>query len=139
MSLTRRILEAWNSGDMDAWSRFYAADVTFDSTLTNGVLVSGRERLRDYQAEWRTTYGEISIAAEEIVDMGNGVVFGVYRQTARPIETDGYVTQQEAMIGLIGEGLVSRLIIYPQSELAEARAAAERLAGEGSTPQAPPT
>jgi hypothetical protein len=32
------------------------------------------------------------------------------------------------MIGIIEEGLVAGLIIYPQSEIDQARAAAERLA-----------
>jgi len=76
------------------------------------------------------SYGDIVIAADELLDLRNGVVFGVYLQSAKLEGAAGRVTQREAMVAVIAEGLVERLIIYPQAAIDDARGAAEQLAKE---------
>ena len=61
---------------------------------------------------------------------GNGVAFVGVLQTARPKGTAGHVTQREPNVLITEDGRVVRMIIYPESELGEARADAERLAEE---------
>jgi hypothetical protein len=51
-------------------------------------------------------------------------------QTARPTGTTGHVTQREAHIWITEDGCFVRVIVYPNSELDEARATAARLAKE---------
>ena len=51
-------------------------------------------------------------------------------QTARPTGTTGAVTQREGQVWITEDGGFVRVIVYPNSEPDEARAAAERLAQE---------
>jgi hypothetical protein len=66
----------------------------------------------------------------QIIDAGNGFGVARYLQTARPRGGDGSVTLREAAVLIIKGGLVARVSVYPQSEIDEARADAERLARE---------
>ena len=63
---------------------------------------------------------------EEVRDLGNGVMFAVVVQNGRPAGSAGHLRQREGWV-LVVRGLIARLTI---SEVGEARAAAERLAGE---------
>jgi hypothetical protein len=86
--------------------------------------------LRQALEDWIGAYEELEYVPEATLDLGNGVVYAVVSQKARPVGVTGYVQQREGMVEIIEEGLIVRLIVYPQSELDEARAAAERLALE---------
>jgi ketosteroid isomerase-like protein len=121
---------ALNSDDLDAWSEFFAREVVWDLTRTLGIAVEGRYALRAFQDDWLVGYDEFAYTVEEIIDAGNGVGLAKYLQTARPRGSDGSVTQREAAVLIIEGGLVARVSFYPQSEIDEARAAAERLAEE---------
>jgi hypothetical protein len=85
---------------------------------------------RAFEEDWLVGYEDFAQEPEEIIDAGNGVGFVRYLQTARPRGTTGYVTQLEAMVAIIENGLVVQMTIYPHSDIAEARAVAERLAQE---------
>jgi ketosteroid isomerase-like protein len=126
----RRGFEAISSGDLDGALRFFTHDAVVDMTRTVGVVVHGRDAFRAFQEDWLAGYDEVAYSAEEIVDAGNGVAFVRVLQTARPKGTVGHVTQREPNVLVSEDGRVVRVIIYPESELDEARAAAERLAQE---------
>jgi len=67
---------------------------------------------------------------EEIVDLGNGVVFVAVRLTARPIGSAGSaLVRRRPLVFVWVEGMVARVTAYADS-LDEGRAAAERLAQE---------
>ncbi len=130
IELMRRGFEAISTGDLDEALRFLTHDAVVDMTRTIGVVVHGRDALRAFQEDWLAGYDEVAYTAEEIVDAGNGVAFVRVLQTARPKGTAGHVTQREPNVLITEDGRVVRMIIYPESELDEARAAAERLAEE---------
>jgi ketosteroid isomerase-like protein len=130
IELMRRGFEAISTGDLDEALRFLTHDAVVDMTRTIGVVVRGRDALRAFQEDWLAGYDEVAYTAEEIVDAGNGVAFVRVLQTARPRGTAGHVTQREPNVLITEDGRVVRIIVYPESELDEARAAAERLAKE---------
>ena len=67
---------------------------------------------------------------QQPLDLGNGVVFAVVHQEARPVGTTGYVQQREGLVWVWDKGLCVSQTVYPEAEIDEARAAAEHLAQE---------
>jgi ketosteroid isomerase-like protein len=130
IELMRRGYLALSAGDLDGALRLLTHDAVVDMTRTVGLVVQGRDALRAFQEDWFAGYDEVAYAAEEIVDAGNGVAFVRVLQTARPKGTANHVTQREPNVLITEGGRVVRMIIYPESELDEARADAERLAAE---------
>jgi ketosteroid isomerase-like protein len=122
--------EAISAGDLEEAQKFFTRDAMLDMTRTAGVLVHGLEAIRAWQEDWLAGYEDVAFTAEEIVDVGNGVAFVRELQTARPTGTVGHVTQRQADIWITEDGCFVRVIVYPNSELDEARAAAERVALE---------
>jgi ketosteroid isomerase-like protein len=59
-----------------------------------------------------------------------GGVFAVVSQTAPPVGVTGYVQQREGWVCEWDEGLIARITTYPEADIDEARAAAERVAEE---------
>jgi ketosteroid isomerase-like protein len=130
VELVRRCFEAISAGDLDEAQRVLTHDAVVDMTRTAGVVVHGLDAIRASQEDWLAGYEEVAYTAEEIIDAGNGVAFVRVLQTARPTGTTGHVTQREAHIWITEDGCFVRVIVYPNSELDEARATAARIAKE---------
>jgi hypothetical protein len=90
----------------------------------------GREAITGFLADWFSSFDDLKVGADEIIGLGNGVVLTVYYQEGRPIGSTGYVRVRSAMVGVWVDGMVVRNTIYTETEIDEARAAAERLAEE---------
>ena len=84
--------------------------------------------MRGQLEEWADTFEDWTIAVEAVVDLGNGVVYSVYRQEGRPAGGTGVVTERGALIYEWVDGVIARVIA--RRDIDEARAAAERLAEE---------
>ena len=121
------LFEAADRGDWDAVISHYAPDAIWetDNGITDAVGASG---MRGFFEEWFGMYEDFAIAAETVVDLGNGVVFSVYRQSGRPPGSTGVVTLRAALIYEWVDGMIARLIA--PRDIDEGRAAAERLAQE---------
>jgi hypothetical protein len=65
---------------------------------------------------------------EEIIDLGNGVVFAVDIYRGPPVGSSAEVRFRFATVAMWAEGLIERTTHY--DDIDEARAAAERLAEE---------
>jgi hypothetical protein len=57
-------------------------------------------------------------------------VFALVRQAGRPFASTGYVRQCEGWVWVWVDDLIVSLTFYPEADIDEARAAAERLAQE---------
>ena len=128
VALTRQLFDAASSGDVDALMQFYAPDAVWETTL---VTLDGSAAIRERLEEWLGAFDELEFELEEILDLGNGVIFTVVNQRARPAGTSssgGYIQRQEAYLGVWHEGMVTRVTTFLDSD--QARAAAERLAEE---------
>ena len=124
VELTCRIYESGTRRDFDAVLSFYSP-VSVWETYGLGTL-EGVRAIRGFLEDWVNAYEEFEIEPEEILDLGNGVVFSVFRQNARPAGSTGHLRVQNAHVFVWADGLVVRTTSY--ADIAEARVAAERLA-----------
>jgi uncharacterized protein (TIGR02246 family) len=126
VELVRRAFEAANRHDLDAVMSSFADDATFDGRALGGHF-EGRAAIRSFIEGWFGTYEGLEYGLEEVRDLGNGIVFAVVVQSARPAGSAAHVRQREGWVVVGVRGLVTRVTA---SEVDEARAAAERLAEE---------
>jgi uncharacterized protein (TIGR02246 family) len=124
VELVRRQCEAANRRDIDAVMSSFAADAVFEGRAL-GDIFEGRAAIRAFIEVWFGAYQELEYELEEVRDLGNGVVFAVVHQDARPAGIAGRVQQTEGWVYIWVGGSIARLTI---SEIDEARSAAERLA-----------
>ena len=130
IEITRRAAEAANRRDIDGLMAFFAPDALVDGTRTVGGLWRGRPAIRAFVEDWASAYEELEWEFEEPVDLGNGVVFAVVPQKGSLVGGAGYVQQREAWVVVWVDDLMASVTYYPEADIAEARAAAERLAEE---------
>ena len=126
VEVVREGLDAVNRRDFDALISFYAPDAVWD--MREMGVFEGRAAILGFIHDWYRAYEEYQIEAEEILDLGNGVVFAVVRQRGRPVGSEGEVRVRQAMIFVWAQGGIVRLT--HGTHINEARAAAERLAAE---------
>jgi len=80
--------------------------------------------------DWNDSYEVFELVLEEVLDLGNEVVFAVVLQRARLTKETAEVRMRYASVNSQAEGLFERITNY--LDIDEARAAAERLAEERS-------
>ncbi len=125
VALVQRIVAATNARDFDAVTSFYAPDAVFDSGLE---VFEGRSAIRGLYEDWWRAYEDHQQEVEEVRDLGNGVIFVVVLQRARLPDTTGALQNRYAAVAAWANGLIEKQTNY--QDIDEARAAAERLAGE---------
>ena len=126
VELVRKQLEALDRRDFDGVMSSVADDTVFDGRAL-GDHFEGRAAIRGFVEGWFGMYEELAFKLEEVHELGNGVVFAVVVQEARPADIAGHVRQREGWVYVWVEGLIARFTV---SDIDEARAAAERLAEE---------
>jgi ketosteroid isomerase-like protein len=84
--------------------------------------------MRGFWEEFAAMFEEFAITVETVVDLGNGIAYPSIEREGRPAGSTGVVTERMARIYERAEGRITRVIT--RQYLDEARAAAERLAGE---------
>jgi hypothetical protein len=82
--------------------------------------------LRAFLEDWWGTWGDHLIEAEEIVGLGDGVVFSRVREDGRLVGSDRHVEQRLGMVFLWTQGMIERHTAYLNID--QARSEAERLA-----------
>jgi ketosteroid isomerase-like protein len=123
----RSAFEAMNRRDFEAMESFYAPEAVL--TLSGmGTSFEGAAAIRSFCEDFIATFDEYEIELEEIIDLGNGVSYGVYLQRGRPVGSSGRVQMRVATVYVRKEAMVARHMMY--TDLEEGRAAAERLAEE---------
>jgi ketosteroid isomerase-like protein len=90
----------------------------------------GRDAAIGMLKDWASSFEDLTIESDEILDLGHGVVLILYHQEGRPIGASNYVRVRSAVVTLWVDGVIVRSTFYPDTEIDEARAAAERLAQE---------
>jgi ketosteroid isomerase-like protein len=127
VELGSRFLEAANRRDFDAMLSFFHPDAVWEGMALRTTL-EGVAAIRGFWQDWLVSYEEFWLEPEEMLDLGNGVGFGVVMLKGRPVGSSGYVQLRYASVSEWVDGLIVRAMFYIDIE--EARAAAERLAEE---------
>jgi ketosteroid isomerase-like protein len=124
----RRTVEAYRRGDIETHMRSYAPDAVLDMSARGLGTFAGRAAIQGFWEDYYRSFDDLRFELEEAIDLGNGVMFAIVHQDARPAGSRGRVQTREAWVSVWEDGLLVRGSSY--SDLVEARAAAERLAEE---------
>ena len=128
VELVRGQWKAVNRRDLDALMSLCPPDGVYDPSPNGLGVFEGPVAIRGFIEEWWGAFEELRYELEEVLDLGNSVVFAVVRQDARPAGSTGHVRAREAYVYEWVDGMIARVTIY--LDIDEARAAAERLAEE---------
>jgi hypothetical protein len=129
IALTRALAEA---PGIDASMDFFGPDPVYDARALglDVEVAQGRAAVREALEGWAGVYEEYEEEAEEVVDLGAGVVFAAIRSRGRLRGSSAPVPLEDShgfVIVWSGEK-VERIAMYAEPD--RARAAAERLANE---------
>ena len=128
VELTRQAFDAGSRHDVDAIMGFHVPDAVWDLSDLGLGIFEGVAAIRGFVDDWFATWRDLVLQAEEIVDLGHGVVFAPVREEGRPTASGGHVQQRRGWVMLWVHGGITRTVIY--FDIDQARAAAERLAEE---------
>ena len=128
VALARRAIEAADAGDFEVLTSLCQPEAVWDASQGFGEVFEGRDAIRRWLEDWWAAYDEWEVIPEEISDLGNGVVFDVSLQRARPVGSVGFVESRTARVAVWMNGLIERMAVYGDTD--KARVAAERLAEE---------
>jgi ketosteroid isomerase-like protein len=126
LDVLRRAIDAANSGDLDALTSFYTPDAVWE--VAGLGTHEGTAEIRRFFEDWMDAYEEFEVELHETLDLGNGVAFAVVVQRGRPVGSTGRVQLRYATTSIWVDGMIARQTNHSDTD--EARAAAERLAGE---------
>jgi ketosteroid isomerase-like protein len=126
VELTRQILRAADRGDFDTILGLYVPNAVWEQ---RGIgTFEGTPAIRGFWEDYYRSYEDLQIKAEELLDLGNGVVLAVNHQRGRAVGSERYVEARYVFIYKFVRGKVVRVISDPDVD--GGRAAAERLAEE---------
>ncbi len=128
VELLRGPADALHRRDFDALIRFFAPNAVWDATRTLGVALRGRVAIRDFVEDWLAAYEEFEYLPQQPLDLGNGVLFAVVEHKARPVGVSGFLKQRVGWVFVWVKDLIVSVTVYPEPQIDEARAGAERLA-----------
>jgi ketosteroid isomerase-like protein len=128
VELAGRQLEAANRHDLDAFMSVFSPDAVYDASREGLGVYEGPAAIRGLIGGWWDAFDDLRLTPEEILDLGNGVLFAAIHHDARPVGSAAHIDTQQAYVFVFAEGLVARTTVY--RDMDEARAAAERLAEE---------
>jgi ketosteroid isomerase-like protein len=128
VELTRHAWEASSRHDGDALMGFYAPDAVLDLSDAGIGTFEGAAAIRSLVEDWWGTWRDHMNEVEEIVELGQGVVFSCVRERGRPVGSDRHVEQLGGWIFLWVHSMIESLTAY--TDIDQGRAAAERLAEE---------
>jgi ketosteroid isomerase-like protein len=127
VELTRLAEAAFNRKEFAAYA---SPDMVLDTAGYGMGTFHGREAAMGFLKDWTSSFEDLTAESDEILDLGHGVILNVYHQEGRPIGASNYVRVRSAMVMLWVDGVIVRNTIYPETDIDEARADAERLAQE---------
>jgi ketosteroid isomerase-like protein len=130
VELTRRANAASNRRDFGATMSFYRADAVWDLSAGGLGVYEGTAAIRSFFEDWQGAYEEYELWDGELAELGGRVTFAVMAQRGRPRGSSGEVTIRYGSVSTWDDGLCVRTTNYPEADIDEARAAAERVAEE---------
>ena len=127
VGLTRALAEA---DGVEATMRFFCPGSIYDMSRFGLPVFEGYPAIRSFIEDWYGSYQQADDDLQEIIELGNGVVFAAVRETARPSGSPEHA-HVHADYSLVIEwtgAKAARVTAY--RDIDEARGAARRLAVE---------
>ena len=128
VELVQRSVDAVNRRDFERFAGFFGSDSVWDLSPMGLGVYDGSSAVLAFVEDWSGSYGEFELVLEEVLDLGNEVVFAVVLQRARLTASTAEVRMRYASVNSQAGGVFERITNY--TDIDEARAAAERLAQE---------
>src|SRR5207245_2781759 len=100
--------EAANRGDVNATLSNFGPDAVWDDSAIGLGTHKGLAAIHAHYREWIGAYEEFAVEAEEILDLGHGVVFVVALQKGRPVGSTGHVQLRYASVAVTVDGTTER-------------------------------
>jgi len=125
VELTRSLYDAVERRDLDFWIRLFAPDAVLEAR-TVAERFEGRTAIRGFLEDWLDMFERYETKPDEVLDLGQGVVFVANCLTARLPGSDAELRMRDAHVYEWAERMVVRITL--DTDINEARAAAERLA-----------
>jgi ketosteroid isomerase-like protein len=118
VDVVKSVVAAFNSGDFPVAMELLTEDVEFDWSrrMLDGEVVRGRDEVQRFLQGVREIFEEIHIPAEELTDLGDGLVLlvGTARFKGRVSGLD--VEASAANLWTVRDGKVSRFRFYQTQE-----------------------
>jgi len=118
VDVVKSVVGAFNSGDFPVAMELLTEDVEFDWSrrMLDGEVVRGRDEVQRFLQGVREIFEEIHIPAEELTDLGDGLVLlvGTARFKGRVSGLD--VEASAANLWTVRDGKVSRFRFYQTQE-----------------------
>jgi ketosteroid isomerase-like protein len=128
VELVHAFVEPAHRRDFNAAESFFARDAVWDLSPMGIGTFEGRVAIRRFLEDWFSSYEDLEIELQEMVDLGSGVVFVVNLLKGRLVGSTGETQMPQAWVQVWIAGKLVRQMSYLNID--EARAAAERLAKE---------
>jgi ketosteroid isomerase-like protein len=123
----RSLYEALRTRDFAMLTSFCVSDAIYES-MAMGATFEGVEAMREFAEDIQRAYEAFDLQIEENLDLGKGIGLAVVNQKGRLTGSSSEAQMRYAAITEWVETLLARLTAY--TDVAAARADAERLAGE---------
>ena len=124
VELTRYMFEAVNRRDFDAALALYVPHAYWRGTVDDA---EGLAAIRDLWVGYFSAFEELHVILDDVADIGNGVILVDSRHVGR-LAGGATLAEERAFVWEFVDGRVVKTTDYVS--LADARAAAERLAEE---------
>ena len=128
VELVQYSVDAVNRRDFDQFAGFFGSDSVWDLSPMGLGIYQGPAAVLAFVEDWNGSYEEFELVLEEVLDLGNEVVFAVVFQRARLTNSTAEVRMRYASVNSQAGGVFERITNY--TDIDEARSAAERLAQE---------
>ena len=128
VELVQRSVDAVNRRDFDQFAGFFGSDSVWDLSPMGLGIYEGSSAVRDFVEDWNGSYEEFELVLEEVLDLGNEVVFAVVVQRARLTDSTAELRMRYASVNSQARRVFERITNY--TDIDEGRAVAERLAQE---------
>ena len=126
VELVQRSVDAVNRRDFDQFAGFFGSDSVWDLSPMGLGIYEGSSAVLAFVEDWNGSYEEFELVLEEVLDLGNEVVFAVVLQRARLTDSTAELRMRYASVNSQAGRVFERITNY--TDIDEARSAAERLA-----------
>jgi ketosteroid isomerase-like protein len=127
VELTRRSFAAANRRDWDTLMGFFARDAVWEAQEFQAF--EGRTAIRGFVKDLTEAYDRaVEFEVEDVSDLGAGIVFVSASAEGRLADSTAHMRVRMGAVYSWADNLIVRVASYP--DIAEGRAAAERLAEE---------